>query len=56
MMFGGMWFVPHPNKLIGSSFMNGGMSFEPLETKNFFWAGLYLFSRPNFCFTSDSLV
>ncbi|CAN7000751.1 unnamed protein product, partial [Brassica oleracea var. botrytis] len=53
---GGKWFVLHPNNVIGSFVLNGGTSFESLEAKNYFWTGMYLFSRPNFRFISDSLV
>ncbi|CAN6854440.1 unnamed protein product, partial [Brassica oleracea] len=56
MTSGGKWFVLHPNNVIGSSVLNGGTSFESLEAKNYFWTGMYLFSRPNFRFISDSFV
>ncbi|CAF1917017.1 unnamed protein product, partial [Brassica napus] len=52
---GGKWFVLHPNNVIGSYVLNGGTSFESLEAKNYFWTGMYLFSKPNFHFISDSL-
>ena len=56
MTSGGKWFVLHPNNVIGSYVLNGGTSFESLEAKNYFWTGMYLFSRHNFRFISDSLV
>ncbi|CAF1917037.1 unnamed protein product [Brassica napus] len=55
MTSGGKWFVLHPNNVIGSSVLNSGTSFEPLEAKNFVWTGMYLFSRPKLSLFSNKI-